>query len=244
VLKSTIPFVKRVENRHPASGGAAPEAVEEAVERGPLTLRTRNRAVTADDYEHFALAASDGVARVRCVPPAPDDTGGPARVVLVPRMAAPGLVPPAADRLVVGEEDKRKVREAIEARRVLGARFVVQDARYQAVRVDALVRVLPGFDEHEAIAYSTQALHRLFHPTYGGVDGRGWVFGRAAYSGMAYVALQRLAGIDIVQELKLYPVDIETGQLGRDQQRIELEPDAVVVSGDHRVAALPSEESV
>jgi hypothetical protein len=173
-----------------------------------------------------------------------EDPGGPARVVLVPRMAAPGLTPPSPDRLVVEEDVKRKVRDAIEEKRVLGARFVVQDARYQTVRVDALVRVLPGFDEHEAVAVSTQALHQLFHPTHGGVDGRGWVFGRAAYSGMAYVVLQRLPGIDIVQELKLYPVDNETGKIGREQQRIELEPDAVVVSGDHRVAALPSEATV
>lgn len=240
VLKTTIPYVSRVSNRRAAVGGSAPESVEEATERGPLALRTRQRAVTPDDYEHFALAAADGVARVRCVPP--EDPASPARVVVVPRLPEPTGQPVALARLEVDPEVKRVVREQLEARRVLGARFVVQDARYQGVRVDALVRVLPGFDEKEAEVRSVETLHRLFHPTHGGVDGRGWKFGRSAYSGMAYVALQRLNGIDIVQELKLYPVDLRTGDTGKDQQRIEIGPDAMVLSGEHRVAALPSEE--
>ena len=68
VLKSTIPYVSTVENRHPASGGVDGETIEEAKIRGPIVMRTLNRAVTAVDYEHLTREASPEVARVRCVP--------------------------------------------------------------------------------------------------------------------------------------------------------------------------------
>src|SRR5690606_12799629 len=46
-LKSSIPFVRAVTNRHAAVGGVDAETVDEARVRGPLMLRTRGRAVTA-----------------------------------------------------------------------------------------------------------------------------------------------------------------------------------------------------
>ena len=42
---------------------------------GPLLLRTRERAVTAEDYEQLARDVAPGAARVHCVP-APDAAGG------------------------------------------------------------------------------------------------------------------------------------------------------------------------
>src|SRR5699024_5566716 len=50
-MRTPIPLVDRVENRRPALGGVAGETVGQAKERGPLLLRTRDRAVTAEDYE-------------------------------------------------------------------------------------------------------------------------------------------------------------------------------------------------
>ncbi|HEX5268694.1 MAG TPA: putative baseplate assembly protein, partial [Acidimicrobiales bacterium] len=57
VCRTTIPFVARVENRYAARGGIDGETVEEAKVRGPITLRTIERAVTAEDYEHLARQA-------------------------------------------------------------------------------------------------------------------------------------------------------------------------------------------
>jgi predicted phage baseplate assembly protein len=47
VLKTSVPYVARVENRAPAVGGADAETMDEAKVRGPILLRTRGRAVTA-----------------------------------------------------------------------------------------------------------------------------------------------------------------------------------------------------
>ena len=57
-LKSAIPFIGRVDNRRPAAGGVDGETLEAAKTRGPLVLGTRNRAVTARDYEQLAREAT------------------------------------------------------------------------------------------------------------------------------------------------------------------------------------------
>ena len=68
VMRDPVPFVSTVTNRRPATGGVDGESVRDAAIRGPLLLRTRERAVTAEDYEHLAREAAPHAARVRCVP--------------------------------------------------------------------------------------------------------------------------------------------------------------------------------
>ncbi|MFZ1412141.1 MAG: putative baseplate assembly protein, partial [Micropruina sp.] len=70
VLKTSIPYVSRVENRTPAIGGAEAETLSEAKARGPLLLRSRGRAVTAADFEELAQDVAPDAARVKCVPEA------------------------------------------------------------------------------------------------------------------------------------------------------------------------------
>ena len=67
ILRTSIPYVTRVENRHPARGGVDAETIEEAKVRGPILLRTGNRAVTTEDYEVLAREAAPEIARVRAV---------------------------------------------------------------------------------------------------------------------------------------------------------------------------------
>ncbi|MET0910259.1 MAG: putative baseplate assembly protein, partial [Ilumatobacteraceae bacterium] len=67
-LKSAVPFIGRVDNRRSAAGGVDGETLEAAKTRGPLVLGTRNRAVTARDFEQLAREATPQVARVRCLP--------------------------------------------------------------------------------------------------------------------------------------------------------------------------------
>ena len=68
--------VHRPRRQPPAGGrrGRRRDACEAAKTRGPLVLGTRNRAVTARDYEQLAREATPEVARVRCLPV--DEAGG------------------------------------------------------------------------------------------------------------------------------------------------------------------------
>ena len=67
VLKSSIPYVSTVTNLRAATGGLDAESLEAAKMRAPATLRSQERAVTAEDFEFLALEADRTVARARCI---------------------------------------------------------------------------------------------------------------------------------------------------------------------------------
>ena len=66
VLKTSVPYVARVENRAPAVGGADAETLDDAKVRGPMLLRSRGRAVTAEDFVQLTHEVAPEVARVHC----------------------------------------------------------------------------------------------------------------------------------------------------------------------------------
>src|SRR3954469_6149886 len=68
VMKTSIPYVARVSNRAAAVGGRDAQSLDDARLRVPQILRTRQRAVTADDYE-FLAAQVKNVARAYCLAP-------------------------------------------------------------------------------------------------------------------------------------------------------------------------------
>src|SRR5258707_15386393 len=86
VLKTSIPYVTQIINRQPALGGRDAQTLADAKMRAPQMLRTRTRAVTAEDYEYLALQVP-GVARATCLPPGaspsrPNDNPPGQRVLL------------------------------------------------------------------------------------------------------------------------------------------------------------------
>ena len=76
VLKTSVPYVARVENRHPAVGGADGETMADAKLRGPLVLRSSGRAVTAEDFEVLARDVAPDAARVACLPATANGAAG------------------------------------------------------------------------------------------------------------------------------------------------------------------------
>src|SRR5690606_35265739 len=65
VLKEALPYIDTITNRRPAVGGVDGEDIDNAKLRGPIVMRSRGRAVTAEDYEQLARDAAPEVARVR-----------------------------------------------------------------------------------------------------------------------------------------------------------------------------------
>ena len=108
--------------------------------RGPLVLGTRNRAVTAHDYEQLAREATPEVARVRCLPvddggrpTVNDNNAGGVRVLIVPAVATDDAGRMAFDQLVPSESMMETVRDYLEERRMVGARVIVTPPRYLGV---------------------------------------------------------------------------------------------------------------
>ncbi|KFA94825.1 hypothetical protein Q664_00185 [Archangium violaceum Cb vi76] len=68
-LKAPVPYVDKVLNPAPASGGADLEELGRLKERGSRALRHRGLAVTVEDFADLAREASPDVARVLVIPP-------------------------------------------------------------------------------------------------------------------------------------------------------------------------------
>ncbi|MGH9040033.1 MAG: putative baseplate assembly protein [Acidimicrobiia bacterium] len=236
VLKSSIPYVSRVENRRPAAGGVDGEDVASAKVRGPLLLRTRDRAVTAEDYEHLVRQCAPEIARVKAL--AAGEGGadaGSVRVLLVPAAADDESGALAFEQLVPSEETLARLVAYLDERRMIGARVLVEPPLYQGVTVVAKIRARPRTSATRLQEEARRALYAYLHPIHGGPDGTGWPFGRPLHVGEVYSVLQRLGGTEFVEDARLFGADVNSGQRGDAVQRLELPPDTLVFSYQHAV---------
>ena len=231
VLKSSIPYVASVENRRGATGGRDREDIDNAKRRGPIVLRTRNRAVTSEDYELIAIESAREVSRVRCVPA--DGTSG-VRILVVPDAPDEGG---RLDfqQLVPAEATLSRIAAALDERRVVGARVVVEPPLYQGLTVVARVKARELADPVRLQTAALEALYGYFHPIRGGPEGRGWPFGRPVQVGEVYAVLQRLRGVELVEDARLFGADPVTGRRGDQTPRLDIGPSELVFSFGHQV---------
>ncbi|MFI5931003.1 putative baseplate assembly protein [Actinoplanes sp. NPDC051494] len=235
VLRSSIPYVSVVENRGPALGGVDGETVAEGRLRGPVQLRAQDRAVTAADYELLARQAAPAAARVRCLPAGDGSDAGGVRLLVVP-----AVVPDDAGRiefedLVPSDSMLSTIADHLEVRRPIGARLLVEPPFYQGVTVVARLQPRPDASAVRLRAEAEAALYRYLDPVRGGPDGRGWPFGRPVHSGEVFGVLQRLSGVEVVEEVRMFPADPLTGRRGDEVTRIELDRHALVFSHQHQI---------
>jgi predicted phage baseplate assembly protein len=234
VLKSSIPFVARVENRRAAAGGVDGEELENAKVRGPIRLRTRGRAVTTEDFEHLAREAAPEVARIRAVAAGDGADAGSVRVLVVPAATArDGWL--RFEQLVPTEETLQKITDRLEESRVIGTRAIVEPPVYRGVTVVAKLKARGRQNPTRLQGEALQALYAYFDPITGGPDASGWPFGRPVNVGEVYSVLQGLRGTELVEDARLFGADPVTGQRGQQTQRLELEPHALVFSYEHQV---------
>ncbi len=231
VQRDPQPFLSSVVNRHRAAGGVDAESVKDAAVRGPLMLRTVERAVTAEDYEQLAHAAAPQVARVRCVPDSDGVSG--IRVLVVPDVSTTGGLELSA--LKVDPEAQRNIERALDERRCLGARVSIEPPRYQGVTVVAQLRARPRAVPDSVRDRAVRALHDYLNPVSGGPEGDGWPFGRPVQQGEIFAVLQGLNGVEMVEDVRLFGANPVTGERGSPTQRLDLPPNALVFSFDHQV---------
>lgn len=240
VLKGAIPFVTRVENRRAATGGVDGEDVEGAKERGPIELQTRDRAVTAADYENLTRQIAPEIARVKCQPVANGSPGNVVRVLLVPALTAGTEAAVEVDALMPPDDVLEKVTRYLDERRPVGTQVIVQPPRYQGVTVVARLRARSGHRPDAVSTAAVRALSSYFHPLLGGPQGSGWPFGRPAQVGDVHAVLQKVPGIDLVGETKLFAVNPVTGSHGPAVARVDLDERSLVVSFKHQVLVEPA----
>jgi predicted phage baseplate assembly protein len=263
ILKSTLPYVTAVENRTPITGGAEAQSLDDAKLRAPARLRTRYRAVTADDFEYLAQEV-EGIGRVRCLQPLADDASAlkPGTVALLVIPDLPTLKDAELDRQIdlheaLARQDQRvtvetklrkelelpdgtaiRLREFLDQRRLLTTRVEIRAPEYVWVTVQARVKAEPKAEPERVRRAVKYELYRYLHPLFGGPERKGWIFGQPLTIDKVYALIQKIPGVEYATELKLIPIDIHnpTGKrLGETQQVIDVPANGVIVSYYHNV---------
>jgi uncharacterized phage protein gp47/JayE len=212
VLRNTQAYVDSCTNKAPATGGGDEETVEQAVERGPVEqLKTRDRAVTAEDYETLVLEGCTGVSRVKALPlfdPA-NPTQNIAGVVSVVAMPAGG-----GD---LSQAMKDAIREYLDDRRLVTAQLYVISPAYETVDVSVSVTRSRLASRTDVETRVQAAIAEFLDPETGGdaekaaayaLDssaerGDGWPFGRSIYLSELYELVERIEGVDHVDSISV-----------------------------------------
>jgi len=232
VLKSAIPFVARVENLDPGAGGVDGETIDELKVRGPLTLRTGQRAVTVEDFERVVLDASPLVARAKCVPPS--EPGGPIQVLVVPRLDA-AMERPALDDFALPPDLIDQVTPEVDKRRILTSTVEITTPKYKGLCVVARVRGGVSLKNEALTDRLLAELYRYINPLVGGLAGEGWPFGRGINIGEVFALLAAVEGVVGVEEVRLYSAELRTGERKDGGQEVALLPNELFISFQHQV---------
>jgi predicted phage baseplate assembly protein len=203
-LGRALAYIEGVTNPLPATGGSDRESIEEAKARAPYTIKSRDRAVTTEDYEMLALRASTQLARAKCVPDR--SNRGHVTLALLPKADTRG--DEMTRRLVPSNEIMRYVKNYLEERKLVGTVLNVVRPRYKdfSLRV-VLIRRSVGTSDRMRRDIE-QKLRRFLHSLVGGKDGKGWEFGRPVLKTELVHLVEEVPGVEGVDHLAL-----------RDEQR-------------------------
>ncbi len=245
VLRTTVPYVDRVHNRHRAVDGMDAETLEEAQMRARREMRAQQRAVSAEDYESLARSASPFVARARCMTPmnaAGRLRPGEIEVLLVPAQYD-AVARGEFSALRIAPEVEKAVRAYLDQMRLLTTTLYLAEPTYIGVKVVARVVPIDSFSD-ERITQAVDAALRGFlaplppEPPYGmahmGIasaeaTSAGGVAARAeAAVSAAAVAGSPSSGMHVTHSPKRRGLVARQGApLAAAVGRVDFEPDAV-----------------
>lgn len=201
-VKTAVPFLDKAFNPLAAAGGTDTETVDNLMLRGPYLLKHRGRAVTSEDFEQLAGQASPGIARVKCLPnmnEKRENQNGRVTVIVIPRT------------------DEEKPRLTLQMQRRV-EEYLRQCAAFTLVSADHLKVIGPVYAEVSVKAVLTavsvdlvpvvekachQQLEEFLNPLSGGHERAGWDFGRIPCFSDFYALLEKVEGVDHVEDLSI-----------------------------------------
>jgi predicted phage baseplate assembly protein len=260
VLRSSIPEIATVTNPMPATGGREGGSLQLTRQRARHELRTRQRAVTVEDFEYLAMHASIRVGRAKCVAPGgsvlfsgwelepdieehPNHTGTGLDAITVYILAAHEN----PDERVTADNGKpgtallTQVQRYLDERRLLGSVVEVKPALLLEVTVEVTVETFARTSLARVERDIESNLHRFLNPLVGTTvraGQQGWGFGRALNPGEIHGVVHGVYGVKSVLNLT---IKVRDPRSLREPEKIEtqhkLEPAQVVVSGKHKATA-------
>lgn len=201
ITSSTGSVSVQAANPMPATGGAEPATLTDAMNDVPADVHRRDRAVIAEDFRDLAVQAG-GVARAECLPLLHPDT---------PNVSAAGVVTvvvfPTEDNSNAPMPDHgllRQVASYLDQRRLVTTELYVIPPTYKKISLSVGVQVRDGY-QVDAIRRWVELLLRQYLapvPPYG-PDGGGWPLGRAVRRAELEAVAVQVDGVEYLQGLKL-----------------------------------------
>jgi predicted phage baseplate assembly protein len=242
-LLASIPNIQGVTNPLPSYGGADEETVQHAQDRAPMTLRTSNRAVTADDFAFLATQTPGAyIQRAQAFPllnpnfrvlRSPVDGSpqveapipGAVTVIVIPQSTQPQPIP--------SESTLQLVANYLDQHRLLTCELFVAAPRYRQVRIEVQVIAEPTSDLGTVGTAVLNQLLAYFNPLPpGGVEEEGWDFGGPIYFAETYRQIFDVDGVKLITgTLKTYVDSV----LQPPCTDVQLQPDEIVYSIGHGV---------
>jgi predicted phage baseplate assembly protein len=216
--------VEELFNPVPAGGGAESETLLDVALRGARTLRHRSRAVCAADYETMALEASSAVAVARALAlrdPAGRRRAGWMTLQIIPESTEPRPWPTFQLR----EQVRRYICDHAGPQAATG-HLHVTGPTYHAVDVRAAIALRPAHDAALVEEATRAAIAGFLDPLRGGPAGEGWKIGRDVYLSDLAAVVERVEGVDYVEELSLMSETLPVGE------RLRVPEGRVVAAGD------------
>ncbi len=179
----------------PARGGQNAETLAEAERRIPALFRTRERAVTAEDYQYLA-ATTPGVqvGRVEVIPMFKPqqrrfNVPGVVSVMVLPKRDLPEPPYPRVDRPFI-----EAVYAQLERRKPLGAELYVIGCEYVPMALTVGIDN-PGGSEAVNSAVQAALKQYLYCQAPGGPGGAGWPLGRTIKRRELEIVASRVEGV-------------------------------------------------
>lgn len=200
-LQTAVEGVSSVTNMRGASGGSDEETLVDAKLRAPQALKSKNRAVTAEDFEFLAKETPGArVRRAKALPLVhPKIPGtqipGVITVIVVPDSDLPRPVPSPATLTLVCEH--------LNLHRLLTSEVYVVPPTYRLVKVAADIVAKPDADLAEVKRGVEEALTNYFHPFRGGENQTGWDFGGEIFYSDVYRVVLQTRGVARIRDNQL-----------------------------------------
>jgi predicted phage baseplate assembly protein len=239
VLKTAIPYIDRVENREPASGGRDAETLDHAMMRFQNHMRSLDRAVTPADFEYLARKAVSNIGRVACIMPRDASERGLVQLVVVPQVIHKSKQI-TFESLKLSPDLRRDIHDYLDHRRLLGTRLEITPPNYRWIMSRISVTISTRVRMESMREKIETALYRFLNPLIGGSREKGWPLGQDISSDDISGMIRNISGVESVAYVELFEVqrDAEDGTvLGYSQSynRIPLNDVDVVASYEHEV---------
>ncbi|MNO31361.1 Baseplate J-like protein [compost metagenome] len=191
-------WLDSVTNPVAADGGFDQEEADQAKIRGPHTLKSWDRGVTAEDMEWLVREATPQIAKVKCLSAMNRDlefVPGTATIIVVPETDEPKPVP---SQELLSEIEAYLCERASAALDTDVPGIEVTGPDYVRIGVEAAVAFTSVEQRKVAEGRIIDNLKQFFHPLYGGDGNMGWDLGQNLYVSEVYAVIKNTPGVDYV----------------------------------------------